>query len=234
MRLQVLFIMFLLVLTACEKRLVTDVPVEEILKGPHITQSEPKSEQVPVVEKPLNVTPVVEPKVVEEKTPEKGEITNIDVLLRSKSSTVNVMFEHGEEKFNLDNTDKDLIIGILVGKYNMTEQKIRGLTTFLQEAGTEQPVVNTSTSQQTVTASKVIEIKGYAFVPEVLTITRGTAVVWTHKDLAPHTVTSSGTESFDSGEMKRDDTFTHNFFTLGTYDYYCTHHPSMRGKIVVQ
>ena len=235
MRWIISLIIFSLLLSACEKRLSTDVPVEEILKGPSLAKAPEPAPQVPViVEKPVEVnkTPVVE-----EKPPEKGSIMNIDVLIRSKASTVDVIFEHGEEKFNLDNADKDLIIGILVGKYSMTEQKTRELTTFLQEAGTE-PVVNATTQQSqppAPTQSKVVELKAYSFVPEVLNIQKNTAVVWIHKDLAPHTVTSSGgSESFDSGTLQRDQTFTYTFRNPGTYDYYCTIHPSMRGKVVVQ
>ena len=80
---------------------------------------------------------------------------------------------------------------------------------------------------------------GKNFVPDTLPVKAGTTVTWTNGDTTLHTVTSgtpeggnSGTE-FDSSYIAAGKTFQHAFNTAGTFDYYCTLHPFMKGKIVV-
>jgi plastocyanin len=80
---------------------------------------------------------------------------------------------------------------------------------------------------------------GKNFVPDTLPVKAGTTVSWTNHDSTLHTVTSgspeggnSGTE-FDSSYLAAGKTFQHEFKTAGTFDYYCTLHPFMKGKIVV-
>ena len=80
---------------------------------------------------------------------------------------------------------------------------------------------------------------GKFFVPDALTVSKGTTVSWTNGDSTLHTVTSgspeagnSGTE-FDSSYLAAGKTFQHPFNTAGTFDYYCTLHPYMKGKVVV-
>jgi plastocyanin len=80
---------------------------------------------------------------------------------------------------------------------------------------------------------------GKFFVPETLTVSKGTTVTWTNKDSTLHTVTSGSPESgnsgteFDSSYLAAGKTFQHPFNTAGTFDYYCTLHPYMKGKVVV-
>ena len=80
---------------------------------------------------------------------------------------------------------------------------------------------------------------GKFFVPDTLTVSKGTTVSWTNGDSTLHTVTSgsaeagnSGTE-FDSDYLAEGKTFQHQFSSSGTFDYYCTLHPYMKGKVVV-
>ena len=80
---------------------------------------------------------------------------------------------------------------------------------------------------------------GKFFVPETLTVSKGTTVAWTNGDSTLHTVTSGSAESgnsgteFDSSYLAAGKTFEHQFSTSGTFDYYCTLHPYMKGKVVV-
>ena len=48
-----------------------------------------------------------------------------------------------------------------------------------------------------------------------------------------HTATST-TGAFDSGDIAQGESFSVTFTTPGTYDYFCTPHPTMTGQIVVQ
>lgn len=88
--------------------------------------------------------------------------------------------------------------------------------------------------QETVTSdenSVSVAINDFEFSPYVLHIKQGAAVTWTNQDALPHTVTS---DSFDSGQLDKGDTWTHSFNEKGTYEYSCTYHSSMKGVIVVE
>jgi plastocyanin len=79
---------------------------------------------------------------------------------------------------------------------------------------------------------------GYGFFPNTITVKVGDTVTWTNDDTALHTVTSGipgdsnpGIE-FDSSSLAPGTTFQHTFTIGGTFNYYCTLHPYMTGKIV--
>jgi plastocyanin len=78
-------------------------------------------------------------------------------------------------------------------------------------------------------------IQGMAFTPATITITAGTTIKWTNKDVTVHTVTSDPNDavSFDSGSISVGDTWTHQFNTPGTFPYHCTVHPGMKATVVV-
>ena len=91
----------------------------------------------------------------------------------------------------------------------------------------------------TISPGSSVPSNGKFFVPETLTVSKGTTVKWTNEDTTLHTVTSgspeagnSGTE-FDSSYLAAGKPFQHQFNTAGTFDYYCTLHPYMKGKVVV-
>lgn len=82
-------------------------------------------------------------------------------------------------------------------------------------------------------ATHAVAIADFAFSPATLTITAGDTVTWTNEDQVAHTATST-TGAFDSGLLDQGDSFSLTFTTPGTYDYLCTPHPTMTGRIVVQ
>jgi plastocyanin len=77
-----------------------------------------------------------------------------------------------------------------------------------------------------------VAIEGFAYKPATLNIQVGTTVIWYNKDSVPHTVTARD-KSFDSGSLSRDGSFSFTFKQKGTFEYYCTIHPYMEGKVVV-
>jgi len=82
-------------------------------------------------------------------------------------------------------------------------------------------------------ATAGVKIDNFSFEPQTLTVTVGTTVTWTNRDDIPHT--SVSTEGvFKSKVMDTDETFSYRFTKAGTYPYYCTIHPKMTGKVVVQ
>ncbi len=78
-----------------------------------------------------------------------------------------------------------------------------------------------------------VTIDNFSFVPQVLTVKAGTSVTWTNKDDVPHTVVST-VKKFASRVLDTDERFSFTFRDPGTYEYYCSVHPHMTGKIVVQ
>src|SRR6185312_10950427 len=79
-----------------------------------------------------------------------------------------------------------------------------------------------------------VSITGYKFDPPVLTIPVGTTVVWTNHDDVPHTVTSTDKTFKSSGALDQGDTYSYTFTAAGTFNYYCTVHPFMTAKVIVQ
>jgi plastocyanin len=76
--------------------------------------------------------------------------------------------------------------------------------------------------------------------PSPANVAVGTTVTWTNNDATLHTVYSGTPDDsansgklFQSTYMAKGQTFEHKFETAGTFDYYCTLHPFMLGKIVV-
>ncbi len=81
--------------------------------------------------------------------------------------------------------------------------------------------------------SQKIDIDGFKFSPSSLTIKKGTTIKWTNKDNAPHTVTSDSGNELSSQTLSNGQSYSHTFSAQGIYEYYCTFHTSMKGKITV-
>lgn len=81
-------------------------------------------------------------------------------------------------------------------------------------------------------ATHAVAIVDFAFSPATLTITAGDTVVWTNEDPMIHTATSVN-GAFDSGDLEQGESYSLTFTTPGSYDYLCTPHPTMTGRIVV-
>ena len=78
-----------------------------------------------------------------------------------------------------------------------------------------------------------VKIDNFSFGPGTLTVPVGTTVTWTNRDDIPHTVV--GTEGvFKSKVLDTDESFSFTFGKAGSYEYFCSIHQKMTGKIVVQ
>jgi len=78
-----------------------------------------------------------------------------------------------------------------------------------------------------------VRIDNFNFTPPTLVVAPGTTVTWTNADESPHTVREKDGK-FKSAALDTDDTFSQTFTALGEYEYFCSIHPRMVGKIVVQ
>lgn len=79
-----------------------------------------------------------------------------------------------------------------------------------------------------------INIENSKFGSPDITIGQGTTLKWTNKDSVDHTVTSDTGIVLDSPLMSKGDSFSHTFNDLGTYEYHCSVHPGMKGKVTVK
>ena len=91
----------------------------------------------------------------------------------------------------------------------------------------------TVNTKQSSTATAEVTIDNFSFRPQTLTVAVGTTVTWTNRDDIPHTVVSDD-GVFKSKARDTDEKFSYTFAKAGTYPYYCTIHPKMTGKVVVQ
>jgi amicyanin len=90
-----------------------------------------------------------------------------------------------------------------------------------------------ASAQQVAAAAVAVKIDNFKFGPEDLTVAVGTTVTWTNRDDIPHTVVST-TGAFKSKVLDTDEKFSFTFSKAGTYDYFCSVHPKMTGKVIVQ
>ena len=78
-----------------------------------------------------------------------------------------------------------------------------------------------------------VKIDNFSFGPAELKVPIGATVTWTNRDDIPHTVVSTD-KAFKSKVMDSDEKYSFTFGTAGTYTYFCSIHPKMTGKVIVQ
>ena len=73
----------------------------------------------------------------------------------------------------------------------------------------------------------------FGYEPGWILVPPGTTVTWTQAGDQPHSATSDQSGVFDSGILNKGQTYSQQFTTEGSFDYFCTPHPFMRGKVIV-
>jgi plastocyanin len=76
-----------------------------------------------------------------------------------------------------------------------------------------------------------VAMKNMKFSPATIEIKKGDTVEWKNDDITPHTATSA---TFDSRSIASDAGWRHTFTQAGSFPYYCTFHPEMKGTVVVK
>lgn len=89
----------------------------------------------------------------------------------------------------------------------------------------------TPTTTQTPQGSSQISIKNFAFNPAELSINKGATVIWINKDPTTHRISGNGFQSMD---LTNSRSYSFTFNNSGTYDYICSIHPGMKGKVIVK
>lgn len=93
-------------------------------------------------------------------------------------------------------------------------------------------IVDSSLEQPHSSGGPKVSIDNFAFAPAALSIKKGEKVVWTNRDDMPHTVVEVDGR-FKSKAMDTGESFEHVFPESGTFDYFCSVHPQMKGKVIV-
>ena len=84
----------------------------------------------------------------------------------------------------------------------------------------------------------VVNIDKMKYDQPELTIKAGDTVYWVNKEVMPHNVAFKKgivSEADFRGEMlTKDQAYAITFNEAGTFDYFCTPHPFMRAKVIVE
>lgn len=91
---------------------------------------------------------------------------------------------------------------------------------------------STVTAVTTPVATTSVTIQNFAFNPPAVVVPVGATVTWTNQDIEEHTVTARD-KTFDSDVLGSGKSFSFTFTRAGTYEYLCSIHTSMAGKVVV-
>jgi plastocyanin len=94
--------------------------------------------------------------------------------------------------------------------------------------------VATSPATTAANPATQVGIKLLKFSPEKIEVKSGETVEWANADLTPHNVTSQGAQEINSGTINAGASWNHTFSRPGTFPYYCSFHPEMKGVVVVQ
>lgn len=82
-------------------------------------------------------------------------------------------------------------------------------------------------------ANTGVDIAGFAFAPQTVTVHVGDTVTWSNSDARSHTATADG-GSFDTGTIANGTSKTVTFSTAGAFGYHCSIHPQMTATVVVE
>ena len=85
----------------------------------------------------------------------------------------------------------------------------------------------------TAAADTGVTISDFQFAPASVTIDVGDTVTWTNDGPTPHSATADD-GSFDTGIFDAGQSRSQTFDEAGTFAYFCTPHPNMRGTIEVR
>jgi plastocyanin len=102
-------------------------------------------------------------------------------------------------------------------------------------AASHEAMMRRKTERKSITlGANEIGIDNFQFTPPVLTIKAGTTVSWINNDDVPHLIVNTQNKFKQSGVLDTDQRFRVTLTKPGSYDYFCSLHPKMQGKIVVQ
>ena len=79
-----------------------------------------------------------------------------------------------------------------------------------------------------------VSIANFAFTPKVVEVSKGDRITWRNDDDVPHRIQSTKVAFAASPVLDTRATYDVVLKDAGEYDYFCSLHPMMTGKIVVR
>ncbi len=77
-----------------------------------------------------------------------------------------------------------------------------------------------------------VTISEMKFAPQELKVKKGDTIVFFNQDMVTHDITEEKTKAWTSGQLPANKSW--RFVAIQSSDYYCSIHPVMKGKIIVQ
>ena len=125
-----------------------------------------------------------------------------------------------------------IIIGIPLGIVILSQN------TIVQDVDDQKTILKGDVIMSTKVSRPGCEKTDSCYTPSKIVIKQGGSVTWINEDVAFHSVTSGyydePSEIFDSDYLDPEESFTFIFENIGTYDYFCTLHPWMKGQVIVE
>jgi len=115
----------------------------------------------------------------------------------------------------------------------VVDATLSGLPPAFDAASHDAMVRRQSERKSFALAANEIGIDNFKFNPATLTVKAGTKVVWINKDDVPHLIVNIQNKFRQSPILDTDQRFSATLTKPGTYDYFCSLHPMMKGKIIV-
>ena len=101
-------------------------------------------------------------------------------------------------------------------------------------AAAETPADAAESAEAPAAAEVPVDIRDFAFSPNLIEINAGDTVTWTNQDEVPHTATGENRDVLQSGAIAPGASFSQVFPEAGEFGFFCEFHPNMTGTIVVQ
>lgn len=113
-----------------------------------------------------------------------------------------------------------------------------GTLFYLNHEGEKRQAPPKAVEKQIITKARVTEtnkvsMKDKKFLPESLSVKKGTSVTWTNDDNIEHTVTIDVGDGPKSEKIKPSQTYSYKFEEKGAYGYHSLAEPKMHGFIIV-
>lgn len=91
---------------------------------------------------------------------------------------------------------------------------------------------NLTDNELVVAKTHKVIIEGMEFHPAELVINKGDKVVWENKGIVEHDITQFPGQEWTSSQFQPGKSWSRTFDE--SVDYYCSIHPTMKGKIIVK
>ena len=126
-----------------------------------------------------------------------------------------------------------MITGITLGIMTVSQN-----TDFVQDVNEPKIILRGDVVMSSQVSRPGCEKTDSCYTPSKIVIKQGDSVTWVNEDAAFHSVTSGYYNEpsglFDSEYLDPEESFTFIFENIGTYDYFCTLHPWMKGQVIVE